>query len=798
MPQLRQPGVVDLQTYLKTCPEETRKLFEKECSVMLECRVCRSIFRSFVNFCSHKRGFCRSEAQEKLQKESSKVRDDCLAQKKGASLRRTNLAKHVMKKVDTTEIPGHDKDAAKPTYVHTISAIRREVVAVIGADGIIQIHAPPVNRTTTEIDTDRVLLLRPQENPSRYRGMSLRMRLKEDATRLISRDEVECVERLMKYVPYEVEPTLGRCLHTSCAEIAPFGSIQALAYHMSVKHLKKEKNGKAIPCLMCSKKFITWKFFFHHIKRKHGQIKSEHIAYRKREADEYVLRRRAKKVKLCLSNEGTRSRSLSPECSGVVRDQRELNESESRDAESCSGLSFQENHFKSSGPANEEVIDDATSCPASLTPESARRDENIQIKTKRSRRSCTPPNLPENAEENCRAINHREPRRRKIPARYRDDDILLFGLDEATRTRHSSTLSCPLMETSSKTTSPALYEDLIMKDVAKVMECILSDVVEMLSHEVVNHVLFDAVDISSRESSSPIPATSVRTKSSRLRRRPDWMDNEDFVIVEDRKSRKEGSNDFAVLPVFNNKDCLTDSTVFIDATPPPQCTPTKGPIMHSVTSRSRRNNPPDLLSSPSSRRKQNLNAVTDEMDDVAILSKYGKPGKPGDLAMVPVYLSGAQKQLFFSSLRQLDPNEPDGKHVCSQCNEVVPNLKEGRRHMVTHIRVMRLRCSLCGAGSFFCTDLRVHLMEGHCEKLHRAPEGVVKRDVIPCMTKEQADSLSELADPVNPGRVMYTSGQIVSAKSRTPYYPDPVIEERILGPGRIGRRSSPVRLKNRV
>ncbi|VDO35121.1 unnamed protein product [Haemonchus placei] len=85
--------------------------------------------------------------------------------------------------------------------------------------------------------------------------------------------------------------------------------------------------------------------------------------------------------------------------------------------------------------------------------------------------------------------------------------------------------------------------------------------------------------------------------------------------------------------------------------------------------------------------------------------------------------------------------------------------QEGRRHMVTHIRVMRLRCSLCGAGSFFCTDLRVHLMEGHCEKLHRAPEGVVKRDVIPCMTKEQADSLSELADPVNPGRVMYTSGQ---------------------------------------
>ncbi|KJH43051.1 zinc finger, C2H2 type [Dictyocaulus viviparus] len=163
--------------------------------------------------------------------------------------------------------------------------------------------------------------------------------------------------------------------------------------------------------------------------------------------------------------------------------------------------------------------------------------------------------------------------------------------------------------------------------------------------------------------------------------------------------------------------------------------------------------------------------------------------------MVPVYLSGAQKHLFFSSLKQLDPNEPDGKHVCSQCNEVVPNLREGRRHMVTHIRVMRLRCSLCGAGSFFCTDLRVHLMEGYCEKLHRAPEGVVNSNRNPCMTKEQADSLSELVDPVNPGRVMYTSGKIVSAKSRISYYPDPIIEERILGPGRVFGRSSPGRMK---
>ncbi|KAK5983659.1 hypothetical protein GCK32_007372 [Trichostrongylus colubriformis] len=789
MPQLRQPGVVDLQAYLKTCPDDTRKLFEKECSVMLECRVCRSIFRSFVNFCSHKRGFCRSEAHESRRKESSKARDDTLAPKKGASLRRTNLAKHVMKKVDVAEIPGHAEDAAKPSYVHTLPAIRREVIAVMGVDGTTQIHAPQVESSASVLDPDRVLLLRPQENPSRYRSMSLRLRLKEDATRVISTDEVECVERLMKYMPDVVEPTLGRCLYASCAEIAPFGNMQALAYHMCVKHHSKEKNGKAIPCLMCPKKFTSWKFFYAHLKYKHAHVKSEHIAYRKKEAEEYLARRKAKKLKMCLPGEGVRSRSLSPECSGAERDQRELDGAGAHDAENCSILQIGESHSKAlvAEEIKEERVDIVAGCSSVPSPDNAQEEsqpEHKPVKTKKARNSCTPPITHDSGEERHSSMSLRERRKRKMPARYRDDDILIPGLDEVNRSRRSPASTCLVERPSKAPTPPVVLEDLLMKDVAKVMNRLLSDV----------------VDMSTREERSSTPIANVRTKSSRLRRRPDWMDNEDFVIVEDRKTRREGSSEYSVLPVFNHKDSHTSSTTSNEATPPPDGTPTKVANLNNVTSRSRRIScsPCDPSYSPSSRRKQNLNAVTDDVDDVTILSKYGKPGQPCDLAMVPVYLSGAQKHLFFSSLRQLDPNEPDGKHVCSQCKEVVPNLKEGRRHMVTHIRVMRLRCSLCGAGSFFCTDLRVHLMEGHCEKLHRAPEGVVNPNTIPCMTKEQADSLSELADPVNPGRVMYTSGQIVSAKSRTPYYPDPVIEERILGPGRIGRRSSPVRPKNRA
>ncbi|KHJ95222.1 hypothetical protein OESDEN_04840 [Oesophagostomum dentatum] len=101
---------------------------------------------------------------------------------------------------------------------------------------------------------------------------------------------------------------------------------------------------------------------------------------------------------------------------------------------------------------------------------------------------------------------------------------------------------------------------------------------------------------------------------------------------------------------------------------------------HSVSVSRIRRSPANFLDCGgglSSRRKQNLNAIDDVEDNVTIVSKNGKPSKVNDLAMVPVYLSNAQKQLFFSSLKQVHPDEPDGKHICSQCNEVVPNLKVG-------------------------------------------------------------------------------------------------------------------------
>ncbi|CAI4226006.1 unnamed protein product [Auanema sp. JU1783] len=204
-------------------------------------------------------------------------------------------------------------------------------------------------------------------------------------------------------------------------------------------------------------------------------------------------------------------------------------------------------------------------------------------------------------------------------------------------------------------------------------------------------------------------------------------------------------------------------------------------------------NSTEAVSSPGSRRKQCLAAMGSDPDDVIrIISDNGRAQTPtGDLSSVPVFLSQAQKELFFNALRPR--GNPDrqvnassrssdaaGPYECEHCGHQVPNLKEGRRHMVGHIRVMRLKCTLCGAGSFFCTDMRSHLMDRCCPMLSRAPPYMLLPGV-PCMIRENADKLTEVVDKAHPGRVMYTSGKIISQTNRVPYYPDPKIEEAILG-----------------
>lgn len=79
--------------------------------------------------------------------------------------------------------------------------------------------------------------------------------------------------------------------------------------------------------------------------------------------------------------------------------------------------------------------------------------------------------------------------------------------------------------------------------------------------------------------------------------------------------------------------------------------------------------------------------------------------------------------------------------------------------MVSHLRLVRLTCSLCDAGAFFCTDMRKHLMYRHCEKLHYAPAEMVQPGT-PCMDALTADKLIRISVQNEPGRATFTRGKV--------------------------------------
>lgn len=65
--QLRQPIDTSVSTLyrvskiLENGSEEVKSVLAYECDLVYECRVCRSLFRSLVNFISHKRTYCKEK-----------------------------------------------------------------------------------------------------------------------------------------------------------------------------------------------------------------------------------------------------------------------------------------------------------------------------------------------------------------------------------------------------------------------------------------------------------------------------------------------------------------------------------------------------------------------------------------------------------------------------------------------------------------------------------------------------------------------------------------------------------------
>lgn len=169
--------------------------------------------------------------------------------------------------------------------------------------------------------------------------------------------------------------------------------------------------------------------------------------------------------------------------------------------------------------------------------------------------------------------------------------------------------------------------------------------------------------------------------------------------------------------------------------------------------------------SSSSRRKQNFKDDSGDANDLKLISIPGhKPTRPSNLLNLPVLLSQTQRKMFFGPLKPLFSEKEvregkDGLHQCSECGSTCRNLSDGQKHMIGHVRAIRMKCSLCDVGAFFCADIRKHLMYRYCEYLHLAPQGFIS-DGTPCMDATMADKLIKIADVQQPGKAIYTPGKV--------------------------------------
>ncbi|EJW70046.1 hypothetical protein WUBG_19047, partial [Wuchereria bancrofti] len=83
--------------------------------------------------------------------------------------------------------------------------------------------------TVDTVPPDRVAVVIPQDNSSRYREMNLRNRKgdssKNGVARKVGTEELKILERMGKYQTMMVDLSLLTCSHSDCKEKQPFSSL---------------------------------------------------------------------------------------------------------------------------------------------------------------------------------------------------------------------------------------------------------------------------------------------------------------------------------------------------------------------------------------------------------------------------------------------------------------------------------------------------------------------------------------------------------------------------------------------
>ncbi|KAL3989786.1 C2H2-type zinc finger family protein [Acanthocheilonema viteae] len=342
-------GVDGLIDIYNSSTVEVKNLLANECNILFECRSCGNIFRSSLNYLTHKRVYCRTlhstiasafsaVALDFAEKALSELRNGDNGKKEGVPpqqqnkgeagtsscaksdsqppkrakgiLKRTNLINVINKRTKhyALSLPNSEHKLE----LHTLPRISRDVATTTFVEGQqIMESIPHALVTVDTIPPDRVPVLIPQDNSSRYREMNLRNRKgdssKNGVARKVGSEELKILERMGKYQTMMVDLSLLTCSHSDCKEKQPFSSLFTFAYHLTVKHNRRATSNKRIPCYLCDFESQTYTALIEHLKSLHEQYYQEHVTARST-SEELKRGRKGKQVKTAQM----RGRSLSP------------------------------------------------------------------------------------------------------------------------------------------------------------------------------------------------------------------------------------------------------------------------------------------------------------------------------------------------------------------------------------------------------------------------------------------------------------------------------------------------------
>ncbi|VIO88326.1 Zinc finger, C2H2 type family protein [Brugia malayi] len=322
IPTGRLDGVIGLIDIYNNSTAEVRYLLANECSIVLECRCCGNFFRDYLDYVTHKRFYCRmscstaasafcTAALEFAEKALAELRDGDQS-KKERTLQQQNRGEAGTSsgtKTESQPLKRTKTNFKRTNFSHVVKHSKQCSLPLSNTE--IMESIPHALVTVDTVPADRVAVVIPQDNSSRYREMNLRNRkgdsAKNGVARKVGTEELKILERMGKYQAMMVDLSLLTCSHSDCKEKQPFSSLFTFAYHLTVKHNRRATSNKRIPCYLCDFESQTYTALIDHLKSAHEHYYQEHVTARLT-SEELKRGRKGKQAKIVLM----RGRSLSP------------------------------------------------------------------------------------------------------------------------------------------------------------------------------------------------------------------------------------------------------------------------------------------------------------------------------------------------------------------------------------------------------------------------------------------------------------------------------------------------------